>query len=71
MIARFAHQTEHSDGQKGRGWGGEKFLFALAFRRRRISCQRSWRARLKSTNHFINSSFNLLLLYSLAHYLRN
>jgi len=33
-MARFARQTERSDGQKGRGLGGKEFLPVLAFRRR-------------------------------------
>ena len=44
MIAREARKTETLGRAKRKGVGGKEFLPALAFRRRRISCQRSWRA---------------------------
>jgi hypothetical protein len=44
MIAREARKTETLGRAKRKGVGGKEFLPALAFRRRRISCQQSWRA---------------------------
>jgi len=50
LAAHFAKWNTKNcgGGKRGRakmkGVGGKEFLPALAFRRRRISCQRSWRA---------------------------
>jgi len=54
MIARFARKTETPGRAKRKGVGGKEFLPALAFRRR-ISCQRSWRAAFNFVKFYLTT----------------